>query len=91
MKTLIAYFSRAGKNYFDGSIKFLKKGNNEVLAEKLKVLLPNADLFKIEPQKPYSDDYTTCIEQAKLDLQKKARPALKYTLDSVIQYEKVYL
>ena len=91
MKTLIAYFSRAGENYFGGTIKFLKKGNNEVLAEKLKKFLPSTDLFRIEPQKPYSDNYATCIEEAKLDLQKKARPALKHMLNSISQYEKIYL
>ena len=91
MKTLIAYFSRAGENYYGGSIKYLEKGNNEVLAEKLKALLPEADVFKIEPLKPYSDSYLTCIDEAKEDLRKNARPALKENLKSVDEYDKIFL
>lgn len=34
MKRLILYFSRAGENDFKGGIKFLEKGNTEVVAEK---------------------------------------------------------
>ena len=91
MKTLIAYFSRAGENYFGGSIKNLEKGNNEILAEKLKNLLPQADVFKIEPLKPYSENYMTCIKQAKEDLQNNARPKLKNNLSDINIYDKIYL
>ena len=90
-KTLIAYFSRAGENYVKSDIKYIEKGNNEVLAEKLKVMLPDADVFKIEPQKPYSESYMTCIKEAKEDLQKHARPPLKQNLNSVTDYDKIYL
>ncbi|MBQ7466745.1 MAG: NAD(P)H-dependent oxidoreductase [Clostridia bacterium] len=91
MKILIVYFSRAGENYSGGSIKYLEKGNNEVLAEKLKALLPEADVFKIEPLKPYSDSYLICIDEAKEDLRKNARPALKENLKSVDEYDKIFL
>ena len=39
-KTLIAYYSRRGENYVNGSIKKLKLGNTEVVAQKIKALLP---------------------------------------------------
>ena len=29
-KTLIAFYSHTGENYVDGSVRFLKRGNNEV-------------------------------------------------------------
>ena len=32
-KILIAYYSRRGQNYWNGSIKNLAKGNTEVVAE----------------------------------------------------------
>ena len=51
-KTLIAYYSRRGENYVNGSIKVLKLGNTEVLAAKIKALptpkavFPNALALK---------------------------------------------
>ena len=42
-KVLIAYYSRRGENYVNGSIKNLKLGNTEVVAQKIKALLPDAD------------------------------------------------
>lgn len=91
MKSLIAYFSRAGENYVNGNIKNLKKGNNEILSEKLSKLLPDADVFKIEPKKQYSNDYYKCIDEAKKDLEKGVRPELNNKLDTIDGYDKIYL
>ena len=44
-KVLIAYYSRRGENYVNGSIRNLKLGNTEVVAQKIKALLPDADLL----------------------------------------------
>ena len=66
MRTLIAYFSRAGENYFGGSIKNITVGNTEICARLIKEFL-DADLFKIEMKQPYSDQYRECVEQAKVD------------------------
>ena len=60
-KTLIAFYSRRGENWVDGSVRFLPKGNNEVIVEKIKSQLPEADVFQIETVKKYSDDYMVCI------------------------------
>ena len=38
MNTLIAYFSRAGGNYFNGDVISIKEGNTEVVANKISVL-----------------------------------------------------
>ena len=46
-KTLIAYYSRRGENYVNGSIRELKLGNTEVVAAKIKALLPESDMFRI--------------------------------------------
>jgi len=35
MADLIAFYSRKGQNYFDGEIKEVKKGNTEIVAEKI--------------------------------------------------------
>ena len=50
-----------------------------------------AELFKIEQTIPYAADYNTCIEQAKKDLQAKARPQLVSMPDSLDLYDEIYL
>lgn len=55
-KVLVAYYSRAGENYFGGSLKVADKGNTEYAAEII-ARLTGGELFKIEQKKPYSDDY----------------------------------
>lgn len=90
-KTLIAYYSRRGENYVNGSIVDLTKGNTEIVAEKLKELLPNADLFRIDTTYSYSESYMTCIEEAKQELHDKARPELKDTLPSIDDYDTIIL
>lgn len=86
MKELIIYFSRADENYFGGSLKYIEKGNTEVVAEKA-AAMTGADLFKVEPVTPYSADYNTCIEQAKKDKQSCARPAVKAMPENMGQYD----
>lgn len=74
-KILIAYFSRAGNNYFGSGIVDLPVGNTEVVMQEI-ARLTGGDLFKIEPVKKYSTDYTTCTEEAKRDLRGNLRPEL---------------
>jgi flavodoxin len=50
------------KNYVNGSIVNLKLGNTEVVAQKIKALLPDADMFQIDTTYEYSKSYMTCIE-----------------------------
>ena len=47
---LIAYYSRKGQNYWNGSIKNLAKGNTEVVAEMIQKTV-GGDLFEIETVK----------------------------------------
>ncbi|MBR3634529.1 MAG: flavodoxin family protein, partial [Bacteroidaceae bacterium] len=68
MKTLIAYYSRRGENYVNGSIRTLELGNTEVVAAKIKALLPDADMFRIDTVHQYSPSYMICIEEAKQEL-----------------------
>ena len=59
-KSLIIYFSRADENYFGGELRYIDKGNTEVIAEYIKEFT-GADIFKVEPLNTYSKDYMTCI------------------------------
>ena len=86
MKELILYYSRAAENYFGGSLKYIQKGNTEVVAEKI-AAITGGTLFKVVPKVPYADDYNTCIEQAKVDLQRNARPEILAMPENVQQYD----
>ena len=76
MAILIAYYSRKGQNYWNGSIVDLAKGNTERVAEFVQRAV-GGELFEIEPVREYSADYMTCTEEAKEELRQGARPALK--------------
>jgi flavodoxin len=89
-KVLIAFFSRAGNNYFGGSIVDLKMGNTETAALMIKKL-SGGDLFKIERVEAYPSDYTETTEVAKKELKQNARPALKAKLDNIGVYDTVIL
>ena len=89
-KILIAYFSRPGNNYADGSIVNLPVGNTEIAAKKLQNLT-SSSLFKIAPVNQYSEDYHTCTEQAQKELRADARPELSKHLDSIDGYNTIIL
>ena len=90
MAKLAAFYSRADENYFSGGCRYVTVGNTEKLAKMISELT-GADLFKIEQKIPYAADYNTCIQQAKEDLQAKARPELVSAPDSLDGYDEIYL
>lgn len=89
-KKLIAFYSRADENYVNGLIKPLDVGNTEVAAGIIKELT-GADLFKIEQLEPYAKDYNECIAQAQADQRHNARPKLKKWLETLDEYDVIYL
>ena len=90
MAKLVAFYSRADENYFRGDTKYIQVGNTEKVA-KMIAELTGADLFKIEQKVPYAADYYTCINQAKKDLQEKARPELVSLPENPDAYDEIYL
>lgn len=88
--TLIVYYSRKGENYWNGSIKNLEKGNTEIVSEMI-ADITGGDLFQVETVKEYPADYYECIDEAKKELQKGARPELKKYMDSLDGYDTVYV
>ena len=90
MAQLIAYFSRAGENYFSGALRVVPVGNTEIAAEMLQQIT-GADLFKIDPLLPYAKDYNECIAQAQEDQRRGARPELRSYPDSLEPYDTIYL
>lgn len=89
-RDLIIYYSRRGQNYVGGDIRELTKGNTELCAEYIQKAV-GGDLFEVETVREYSEDYMTCTEEAKEELRQKARPALKAYLDSIDDYDNVFI
>lgn len=90
MAILIAFYSRAGENYFDGAYRKISVGNTEKAALML-AELTGGELYKIEQANPYSDNYKTCIAEAKADLQAKVRPEVLNLPESLDGYDEIYL
>ncbi len=90
MAALIAFYSRAGENYFGGAYRRLSVGNTEKAAKMLADLTSGA-LYKIEQAQPYSENYQICIAEAKADLQRNARPEVLHLPDDLEAYDEIYL
>lgn len=89
-KNLIIYYSRKGENYWNGGIKNIAKGNTEIVAEFIRNAV-GGDLFEVDTVKPYAADYYTCIDEAKQELRANARPELREYLDSIDEYDNVFV
>ena len=90
MKALVVYFSRADENYFGGSMRYIEKGNTEVVAEYIKQIT-GAELFKVERKVPYSKDYMTCIKEAQEEQRSNKRPELVKYLDDISDYDVIFI
>ena len=88
-KSLIVYFSRADENYFGGEMRYVDKGNTEVIAEYIKDIV-GADIFKVEPLNPYPADYMECIEEAKVRTKEHNAP-IKKNIPDISEYEVIYV
>lgn len=86
-KILVAYFSRTGENYGVGNIS---KGNTEIVAEFIGQYV-GGDLFHIEPAVQYPQNYDECVDLAKKEQSAKARPSLASTLESIQNYDVIFL
>jgi flavodoxin len=89
-KNLIIYYSRTGENYVNGSIKNLAKGNTEICAEFIQKAV-GGDLFEIKTVKEYDTDYYKCIDEAKKELNSNARPQLQNYLESIAEYDNIFV
>lgn len=87
---LIAFYSRRGGNLVGGAVRELAVGNTE-LAAKVIQRLTGGDLFQIEPVTAYPADYYRCIDLARRDLRKGARPALARWPKEPSRYKTLYL
>lgn len=86
-KILVVYFSRTGEEYNVGRIT---KGNTAIVAEYIAQKI-DADIFEIKPATPYPDEYEACTELAKKELESNARPAFAKNIDSLAQYDTIFV
>ena len=89
-KIITVFFSRRGQNYVNGNIVTLHRGNTEVCAEYVQRAV-GGDIFEIEPDREYSADYMTCIEEAKEELADKIAVPVKHYLDNLEDYDVIFL
>ena len=89
-KSLIAYYSRKGNNYLNGSIVYLEVGNTEVAA-KMAQEITGGDLFEIQTVKSYPVDYTETTEVATVEKRTNARPELSTHVNNMDQYDTIIL
>ena len=87
---LLAYFSRAGENYFYGGRRELEVGNTEVLATMIAGLI-DCDVYRIEAVDPYPDSYDATVARNVAEQEADARPAIVDLLPSIDGYEQVLL
>ena len=87
---LIAYYSRKGQNYANGSIVNLPIGNTEVAA-KMAQEITGGDIFEICTVKAYPVDYTETTAVATVGKRNNARPALSTHVNNMDQYDTIIL
>ncbi len=90
MKSLIIYFSRADENYFGGSLRYINKGNTEIIAEFIKDIV-DGDIFKVEREKDYSSSYMQCIKEAQIEQNNNERPQLKKYIKDIKDYDVIFI
>ncbi len=90
MKSLVLYFSRTDENYFNGQLRYIDKGNTEVIAEFIRDIT-GADLFKIERKVSYPADYQKCIQEAREEQRRGDLPELANYLDDISDYDVIFI
>jgi len=89
-RVLLAYFSRAGENYYYGDRRTLEVGNTAVLASMIADRI-DCDVFEIMAADPYPTDYEATVERNVREEEEDARPAIAGDLPSLDRYDTVLL
>ena len=89
-KVLVAYFSRAGENYYYGGRTNLEVGNTEVVAEMISSSV-TVDTYRIDAAEPYQASYEATVERNVREQNDEARPAIVGGLPAVDTYDTVLL
>jgi len=75
-KVLIAYYS------WSSNTRKIAQYINETI---------DATVFEIEPKDPYTSNYNAVVDQAKKEIKEAFKPKLKKNLDSIDQYDIIFV
>ena len=75
-KTLIVFFS------WSRNIRSIARQIHEKIG---------GDFVELELVRPYSTNYNTCLDEAKRDQERAARPELKTTIENISQYDTILI
>jgi flavodoxin len=89
-RVLLAYFSRAGENYYYGDRTMLEVGNTEIVAGLISSAI-RVDTYRIEAADPYPESYEATVERNSREQNSEARPAIAGPLPDVEAYDAVLL
>lgn len=89
-KTLIAYYSRRGENFFGGQIVNLELGSTEVFVSKIAEIIP-VDMFRIETIKEYPEKYNDCTAISKTEMEMQERPEIKGEVENIHSYDNIII
>lgn len=89
-RVLLAYFSRAGENYWNGGRRVLDTGNTEVLANLIRDRI-DCDVYRIEAADPYSDRYDPTVQRNVEEQNSDARPEIANPIPNLADYDAVLL
>jgi flavodoxin len=89
-KPLVAFFSRAGENYYNGGRIDLTIGNTAVVAALVADLM-DVDVYEIRAADPYSDDYEATVRRNLEEQDADARPSIAGRLPDLARYDTVLL
>lgn len=89
-RLLLAYFSRAGENYWNGGRRTLTVGNTERVAAMIQARVA-LDTYRIEAAQPYSDSYDETVDRNVQEQNANARPTIVGSLPDVSGYDAILL
>jgi flavodoxin len=75
-KILVAYFSRSG--------------NTREIADQIQKNV-GGDIFEVQAEKPYPNEYDTVVKQARHELDSGYKPALKKRLENIRSYDLIFI
>ncbi|MDT0300925.1 flavodoxin [Streptomonospora wellingtoniae] len=88
--TLLAYFSRAGENYWYGRRRDLAVGNTKAAADTI-ADLAGVEVFRIEEDEPYPHDFDTTLARNQREQARDARPLITGSLPDPDRFDTVLL
>jgi flavodoxin len=89
-KPLVAFFSRAGENYYNGGRIDLTIGNTAVVAALVADLM-DIDVYEIRAAEPYPDDYEATVRRNVEEQDADSRPGIAGRLPDLARYDTILL